>query len=182
MTVVWRLPPGNGPGGINPAYQDPDPWDAQTNPDRYVVLHFHTDHIATIANTQQPGIYAIVMFHGQRYSSGLRVDGNDRDRRQRRANIIECGDNTDPFFFYPGGVAYHEVADDPPWVQIMAEFGNYLVEEGLLTVATFTDPRQGQLELTRPDTCGRQYFLWNGYTESRKFGPNGAPPPGGRAG
>jgi hypothetical protein len=32
MTVVWRLPGGNGLGGIDPAYQDHNPATANRNP------------------------------------------------------------------------------------------------------------------------------------------------------
>ena len=188
-TVVWRLPSGSGPGGIDPAYQDPNPSDSQTNPDLFVVFHFHTEHIATVAGAQRPGIYAIVAFHGQGHGTGRfpRVDGNDPSGRNRRAQIMNCntGSQSTPhtLFFYPGQFTNQQVANDGPWAQIMTEFGNYLVGQGLLTAATFTGERQGQLQLTTPpDSCGRQYFQWNGYIRSRQFGPNGAPPPGGAGG
>lgn len=187
-TVVWRLPPGNGPGGVDPTYQDPNPPDSQTNPDLYVVFHFHTEHIATVAGAQRPGIYAIVAFHGQGYGTGSvpRVDGNNQDGRSRRARVMNCntGGESTPhtIFFYPGELTNGEAASLPPWAQIMTEFGNYLVAQGLLTAATFTGQRQGQLQLISADPCTRQYFNWGTYDRSRQFGPNGAPPPRGTGG
>jgi len=83
------------------------------------------------------------------------------------------------FFFYPGEYTNQQAADLQPWAQIVTEFGNYLVEQELVTAATFTGTRQGQLQLAKPDPCGRRYFLWNEDLKSRQFGPDGAPPPGG---
>lgn len=125
-------------------------------------------------------------FHGQFYADGgrfRRVDGNDRYIRNVRAPILNCNtddpNTPDTFFFYPGEYTNGEAASFDQHARIMVEFTNYLVQQGLLTVATFTGPSQGQLQLSPPDDCGRQYFVWNGYTRSRQFGPNGAPPPGG---
>lgn len=185
---MWRLPRGNGHGGINPIYQDHDPQDSDTNPDRFVVFHFHTEHLAMVRNALRPGIYAVVAFHGQDYGMGRvpRVDGNDAQGRNLRAQIMRCNtgaDSTpDTLFFYPGQFDNGEVGNFPPWAQIMVEFTNYLLQQGLLTAATFTGNRQGQLQLTAPDNCGRRSFNWNGYNRSRQFGPNGAPPSGGTGG
>jgi hypothetical protein len=66
-------------------------------------------------------------------------------------------------FWYPGQFTNQEVANLPLWAQIMTEFANYLIAQGLLTV----------------DTCSCQYFNWGTYRSSRQFGPNEAPPPGG---
>jgi len=130
-----------------------------------------------------------VAFHGQGYGTGRvpRVDGNNDDGRGRRAHVMNCNTGSestpDTIFFYPGELTNQQAASLPPWAQIMTEFGNYLVAQGLLTAATFTGQRQGQLQLTTPpDPCTRQYFNWNGYVRSRQFGPNGAAPPGGTGG
>ena len=184
ITVVWALPPGDGPGGVDRIYQDLNPSDSETKPDRYIVFHFHTDHIATVTGTQRPGIHAIVAFHGQVYGDGRfpRVDSQLAGRNHRAA-ILECDDSTGiRDFFYPGESTDRQVAYSSPWLQILTEFGNYLVGQGLLTVATFTGPHQGQLQLTHPDNCGRQYFLRNGYRKNKQFGPGGMPPLGGRGG
>ncbi len=169
------MPPGNGPGGINPDFQDLNPPDATSNPDRYLVFHFHTDHID--ASDNLPGVYAVVAFHGQRYLDG-RIDGWKDDPRHRRARVLLCRRTRQRRYWYPG-YTYGDVSSFPQWGQIMVEFGEYLAAEGILTAATFLGPTQGQLELlvldpNDADNC--HGFDWNGYTQSRQFGPNGSPP------
>jgi len=188
MLVVWSLPPGNSPRGIDPNYQDHNPADTKTNPDHYIIFHFHTKHIATMVGAQLPRIYAVVAFHGQAYGGGTYpwVDGNDASGCNHCAHIMNCNTGSDSMpetmFWYPGQFTNQKVANLPPWAQIMTEFGNYLVAQGLLTAATFTGQRQGQLQLISADPCTRQYFNWGTYDRSRQFGPNGAPPPRGTGG
>lgn len=150
------------------------------NPDRYLVFHFHTDHIDTSDNV--PGVYAVVAFHGQGYGTGHppRVDGNDREGRQRRARVLQCRSDD---YWYPG-YAYGDVRSFPPWAQIMVEFGDYLAAEGIVTAATFTGQTQGQLRLVPNGACST--FNWGRYNRSRQFRPNGSAspghPPGGSSG
>ena len=175
ITVVWNLPPGNGWGGINPDFQDHNPPDATSNPDRYLVFHFHTDHIDTSDNL--PGIYAVVAFHGQGYGTGPtpRVDGNDREGRQRRARVLQCRSDD---YWYPG-YHYGDVNSFPQWGRIVAEFGDYLAAEGIITAATFTGPTQGELRLVSNEhNCPYSTFDWGSRIRSIQFGPNGSPPPG----
>ncbi|RDB25300.1 Chitotriosidase-1 [Hypsizygus marmoreus] len=186
LEIVWRLPPGNGPGGIHPAFQDDNPSDSDTNPDRFVVFHFHTHHIAPRGVVRRPGIHAVVAFHGQRYAEPIgrhpaRVDGNDAEGRNRRARVLRCDANIP--FWYPGEFT-NEAADATHfvWAQVMTRFGNYLVNQGLLDESTYTGDTQGQLWLNPADECDRQTFNWGRYRVSRQFGPNGAPPPGGGGG
>lgn len=182
-TVVWRLPeipPANGasPSNLDPAYQDHNPSDSSTNPDRYIIFHFRTDHISTYRGVQYPGISSVVAFHGQGYG-GQRVDGNNMQRNER-VEIMGCQTDVETTFdvFYPGSYTNEQVADInfPERARILTWFGNYLIRLDLLTTSTFT--RHGQLGLTPPDHCGLQYFQWGGYYRSRQFGPNGGPPAG----
>ena len=186
---MWNLPPGNGPGGIDPNYQDHNPADATSNPDRYVLFHFHTEHIAPRRGLNLPGIYAVVAFHGQDYapqtsSAPPRVDGNNDDGRNRRARVMNCNTGIrsvpETLFWYPGEFTNAEAATLEPWAQVMTAFANYLFSEDILTTATFTDVARGQLGLTAPDAenCNRRYFDWGRYRQSRQFGPDGPPPRG----
>lgn len=181
MAVVWHLPGGTGPGQIDPSFQDHNPADAATNPDRYVVFHFHTEHIATVAGVQRPGIYAVVAFHGQRYGGGNwpRIDGNDDGGRNRRAAILNCDPQSPTVYWYPGQFTNDEIASWPSRASVLTRFMNYMFAQGILTADTFTAPTQGQLELSDPDHCTRRYFEWGTYRRSRQFGPNGAAARGG---
>jgi chitinase len=184
MTVVWRLPGGNGLGGIDPAYQDHNPATAQEEPDEYVVFHFHTEHIARVQGADRPGIFAISAFHGQYYNTGnyQRVDGNDNQGRNQRAHVLRCntGDesNEHTLFLYPGYSTADNLADR---ARLLTQFLDYLAGQGLLTTATFTGPGQGRLTLSVPDACGRQYFGWGERRRTSQFGANGAVPPRGSA-
>ena len=187
---MWNLPPGNGPGGIDPSYQDHNPADGEANPDRYVIFHFHTDHIAHRRGLDLPGIHAVVAFHGQGYAPQTapnippRVDGNNNDGRNRRARVMNCntGDPSIPrtLFWYPGEFTNADAANFPPWARVMTAFANYMFSQDILTTATFTDSARGQLGLTPPDraNCNRRYFDWGRYRRSRQFGPDGPPPRG----
>ena len=141
-----------------------------------------------MVGAQLPRIYAVVAFHGQAYSGGTYpwVDGNDASGRNHCACVMNCNTGSDSMpetmFWYPGQFTNQEVANLPPWVQIMTEFVNYLIAQGLLTMDTFMEQTQGQLGLSNPDACSRQYFNWGTYRSSRQFGLNGAPPPGGHGG
>lgn len=186
MTVVWRLPAGNGLGGIDPAYQDHNPATARQEPDEYVVFHFHTEHIARIQGQDRPGIFAISAFHGQNYNPGSyqRVDGNDNQDRNRRAHVLRCNtggeSNEHTLFLYPG----YTTADNPNLAnraRLLTQFLDYLARQGLLTTATFTGQNQGQLGLSGVDSCGRRYFEWGGRRRTFQFGANGAAPPRGSA-
>lgn len=184
---MWNLPPGNGPGGINPNYQDHNPEDGQANPDRYVIFHFHTDHIARRGGLDLPGIHAVVAFHGQDYASPSqtaphrppRVDGNNLGGRNRRARMMNCNTGN-PLFWYPGELTNAAAANLPLWARLMTAFANYMFFEDILTAATFTDSARGQLGLTPPDgaNCNRRYFDWGRYRQSGQFGPDGSPPRG----
>jgi len=185
MTVVWRLPRGQTPNTFDPRYQDHDPQDSTINPDRFIVFHFHFDHLFNIGGQLRPGIYAIVAFHGQFYPPGpwTRVDGNGQHDRNIRTPILRC-DRRNPnmdgtFFFYPGQYTDQEAERDlTPRGRLLAQFGNYLIRQGLMTAETFTGPRQGRLTLLPPDRCGLRRFDWGWTTRSWQFGANGADPPG----
>ncbi|KDR82337.1 hypothetical protein GALMADRAFT_237588 [Galerina marginata CBS 339.88] len=173
LEVVWNLPVGNGPGGIDPNYQDENPGDAQTNPDRYVVFHFHTDHITVREGVQRPGIHAVVAFHGQDFGGGgrPRIDGNDSGGRNRRARVLNCGNNGGDLFWYPGEFTPQDAANFGEWAQLMTRFGNYMVAQGILTVDTYTGSTRGQLQLNAVDECGYQRFNWGTWSQSRQFQP-----------
>jgi hypothetical protein len=135
----------------------------------------------------RPGIHAIVAFHGQDYAADReRVDGNLHHGRNRRAPILECNtyyDHTqDTDYLYPGEYTDEDVVgSDSPRTASMVRFMNYLLQQGLLTAATYTGQNQGQLGLLAPNWCGYQLFDWRGSRSSVQFGPNGTPPPRGSA-
>lgn len=169
-------------GGIDPSYQDHNPFDSDTDPDRFVVFHFHTEHIVYRgAPGYLPGIYGMVAFHGQDFTAGTnpwrRIDGNQDVTRNRRSHIINCntGDvaNAQTAYWYPGDLTNEEVANEVLWTRLITEFGNYLVRQGLLTAATFTDPGRGGLTVAQPDptNCNRRQLT--GHPRRRMFGPNG---------
>ena len=130
-----------------------------------------------------PGIYAIVAFHGQGYGSGRtpRVDGNDQNGRNRRARIMTCNtggeSNANTLFWYPG--AFRNDVPTNEWATRMRDFGDFLQDQAIIEADIFTNPTQGQLGLSPPDDCGRQYFQWGTYTRSRQFGPDSTGPPSG---
>ncbi|KAH9478589.1 Chitotriosidase-1 [Psilocybe cubensis] len=181
LEVVWNLPSGSGAGGINSNFQDENPSDAHTNPDRYVVFHFHTDHIrqATATHGAAPGIHAVVAFHGQfrRGNNGRgRVDNQDPNRN-RRARVLNCGNQND-LFWYPGDDNDNDNHLNE-WAALMTRFGNYMINNGIMTLDTYTGSTRGQLVLNPPDDCGRQTFNWGGYRQSRMFQPGNPNQPGG---
>jgi len=178
--VVWNLP-----GGANAAdYQDHNPPDADTNPDRYVVFHFHTEHLAMIDGVQRPGIYAIVAFHGQDYGGGRvpRIDGNNEGGRNNRAAVMNCNTGSDvtpeTYYWYPGSNEQRRSSTH------LAAFGNYMVDNGLLDANTFIGGTSGQLQLQPADSsrCNIQKFDWGRWRQSQQFGPNGSAPPRGGGG
>jgi hypothetical protein len=56
---------------------------------------------------------------------------------------------------------------------VITAFGNYLVQQNLLTAATFIDPGRGGLTAAEPDPthCNRRQLF--GQPRRRMFGPNG---------
>ncbi|KAL5363196.1 putative class V chitinase [Aspergillus floccosus] len=165
LEIVWQLP-SNSPG-----YQE-------IEQDNYVVFHFHFEHLINDNGVWRPGIYAIVAFHGQQYQDRPRgrVDGNNNDGDNRRAHILNCNTGNqataETYYWYPG--AEEEV--DSLEGETVQRFGNFLFQQDLITVDTFTSAQRGQLGTVPgddPDCPGRWYFEWNGYSYSRQFLPSG---------
>ncbi|KAI4125190.1 MAG: hypothetical protein LQ347_005457 [Umbilicaria vellea] len=189
LEVAWTLPLYGGT--IDPENQG-DP--RRGDPDRYVVFHFHTEHLWTTPSGQvYPGIYAVVAFHGQdRITQNGdrnygRVDGND-PVRNLRAQVLECntGDesNEETFFWYPGYQGANDVVGD--LATLMARFGSFLRSQQIITPSTFTAANQGQLTLVPYEGTAcpseRQSFNWGRYTMGQPFLPGGGsgnPGPGG---
>lgn len=163
-TVVWQLP-------NDPNYRE-------TDNDRYVVFHFHFEHLQNHGGLMLPGIYAVVAFHAQRYNTGHypRIDGRDHGDN-RRAHIMNCNTGSDAnentLYWYPGDLPNSAVTGLPAWAQIMTRFGNYLFSQDLVTEQTFVGPTRGQLTtISEPNCPSRLYFNWGGYRQSRQFTPN----------
>ena len=180
LEVAWTLPLHGGT--IDPDNQG-DPRGG--NSDRYVVFHFHTEHLWTAPSGQvYPGIYAIVAFHGQNLITDPadrnygRVDGND-GVHNLRAQVLECntGDesNEATFFWYPGEQGANDVVGD--MATLMQRFGSYLRNQQIVTPSTFTGANQGQLALVPYEgtvcPAERHSFNWGRYTLSRPFLPGG---------
>lgn len=161
---MWQLPNGD-------AYRE-------SNRDNYAVFHFHFDHLMERDGVLRAGIYAIVAFHGQAYTTSNRyprVDGNDNQGDNRRAHVLNCntGDQAteNTHYFYPG--AGRESDYDNEHHRIIWRFANYLHQEDLATDETFTGGRRGQLTRYRDDDCPtRWYFDWGRYRQSRPFTPS----------
>ncbi|RHZ63005.1 hypothetical protein CDV55_105498 [Aspergillus turcosus] len=174
LEIVWEIP--------NESYQEfPD--------DRWVVFHFHFDHLRNRNGINRPGIYAVNAFHAQQYIDDYayaRVDGNTNTGRSQRAHILNCDEQavSDPMYvyWYPGDLANSETSNLPLWAAQLTRLGNYLYDLDLVTEATFTAADRGQLntEDGERDACPVLFFNWGGYQQSRQFGPNG--PTGGQYG
>jgi len=180
LEIAWRLPAGTGFGGVDPRYQDHNSFDADGDPDRFVIFHFHADHLV-FRGEYRVGIYGVVAFHAQDFTDNThpwrRIDGNRDTTRNRRSHIINCntGDEaTDQtLYWYPGDLTNGEVGNEALWTRVMTAFGNYLVQQNLLTAATFIDPERGGLTADLPDPthCNRRHL--SGQPRRRMFGPGG---------
>ena len=83
--------------------------------------------------------------------------------------------NERTLYWYPGDLTNGEVAGERLWTRVMTGFGNYLVQQNLLTAATFIDADRGGLSTSEQDAthCNRMFLSGNYPSRSRMFGPNG---------
>ncbi|GIJ91973.1 hypothetical protein Asppvi_010948 [Aspergillus pseudoviridinutans] len=185
MTLVYEqlINTNAGENILEIVWEVPDDSYRETAADRWVVFHFHFEHLANRGGVNRPGIYAIVAFHAQQYANSnrySRVDGNGHNTDNRRAHILQCNTGSqataNTIYWYPGDLPNSATSNLPVWAQVLTRFGNYLFDEDLVTEETFTGAQRGQLTTFTHETdpcSSRRYFDWGGYRQSRQFTPNG---------